>query len=784
MKLLAIVGTTARKSYNRKLLQFMRNHFKSRAEIEVAEINTIPLFSEDAADLGEPVPVTNLADRIEQVDGVIFGVPEYDHAVTAALKSTLEWLSYHRHSLRDMPVMLVGTSLGIQGTSRAQDNLRMILNSPGVDAQTLNGNEFMLSFAGRNFDKNDQLVDSKTVAFLDQCFTNFQKMVVARSKQSVINQIKWRADYDVIVLGFGGAGATAARFAADNGAKVLLVDTAPYGHEGGNTRYAAQYIATGKNLAALTKYYQQLFAPLAVPREALEAYLTGMTKIPEYLKRYLDIEPVSWNREMKSKTDKRVSPMVEYPEFAGSETFDITMVNHKGHDAGLWKVLRQQVLKRQSKIDVWLNSTAKKLIQNPETKVIQGVMVERNHQNYNIHAKNGVVLATGGFENNPSMIQTYLKYQKLTPIGTLYNQGAGLRLAQSVGARMWHMANYESHGILPGLTFAEKPGERGRQIRGWRELNHGSVFVIADDGSRYFDETAESRHGHIKNHGHWDIPMHNDHPYLIFDQAQYDRFKRGTQSGLPYPHFFDKLVSAPTIEKLNRLLQLPEGALTTTVAQFNRETESGHQDHFGRATVTMNSFSQGPFYAIALANDVLNTQGGPERNADAQIIGLDGQPIPHLYGAGELGGICGNRYQGGGNLAECLIFGKIAGENAATSKRIENDVTVEEPLDSINDLVAGARIDDIPLDKNQYLGKSANGIGGQLVVRVTYAEQKIQNVEVVQEHESEDVGKQALKLIPAAITANNSTDVDAVSGASATSTAIKYAVQDALKQVN
>ncbi|WP_240934535.1 FAD-dependent oxidoreductase [Lactobacillus acetotolerans] len=77
----------------------------------------------------------------------------------------------------------------------------------------------------------------------------------------VDNNTKWNGNYDVIVLGFGGAGGTAARFAADNGAKVLLVDAAPYGHEGGNTRYSAQHVArpmTRRKLRNITMNLQHL----------------------------------------------------------------------------------------------------------------------------------------------------------------------------------------------------------------------------------------------------------------------------------------------------------------------------------------------------------------------------------------------------------------------------------------------------------------------------------------------------------------------------------------------
>nr|WP_278750453.1 hypothetical protein [Lactobacillus taiwanensis] len=76
--------------------------------------------------------------------------------------------------------------------------------------------------------------------------------------ENKILAIDGKADYDVGVLSFGGAGATAARFAADNGAKVLIVDVAPYGHEGGNTRYSAQLLGTGTDYDKLKEYYRGL----------------------------------------------------------------------------------------------------------------------------------------------------------------------------------------------------------------------------------------------------------------------------------------------------------------------------------------------------------------------------------------------------------------------------------------------------------------------------------------------------------------------------------------------
>ena len=243
-----------------------------------------------------------------------------------------------------------------------------------------------------------------------------------------------------------------------------------------------------------------------------------------------------------------------------------------------------------------------------------------------------------------------------------------------------------------------------------------------------------------------------------------------------------KLVSAPTIAQLAAKLGVPANNLQQTVTDFNHYTEVGRDFEFGRDPQTMRQLDDGPYYAIAAANDVLNTQGGPQRNENAQILNVNDEPIPHLFGAGELGGIVANCYQGGGNLAECLIFGKLAGENAARPKVDSESVTANES-NGINDLVDGETASNVKLAADQYLGSSNAGLGGKVIVRVTYNDHKIQAVDVIQHHESEDVGLTAIDQIPQEIVAANSTSVDAVSGASASSRAIKEAVQNALKQV-
>lgn len=591
------------------------------------------------------------------------------------------------------------------------------------------------------------------------------------------SMINWKAAYDVVVLGFGGAGATAARFAADNGAKVLIADIAPYGHEGGNTRYSAQLIGTGYNHDELKKYYLGLTHPMDLPDDMVETFVNGMLHTREYVKKYLDSEPVSFMKDFDMPEDYKAAACQEYPNLPGHKTYDYTTVHKGWFDAAMWKILRQKILDRKDKIDVWYEARAIHLIQDPVTKVVKGAQIVKDGQKINVLARKGVVLTTGGFENNKEMIQTYLGAPNLSPLGSIYNRGDGVTMAQEVGAKMWHMYNYESLGLMHGLSFATPEGERSELFLHWEQLTNGSIFMIADDGKRYFNETEMNRHGHIFDHGMWRVPRTHEKPYLIFDEKQYQEIENHP---IQYDKFNEKLIKANTIKELADKIKVDAAGLEGQVKLFNESAENGKDIQFSRKADTMKAFSDGPFYAIKMGYNVLNTQGGPERNTKAEILDVNNQPIPHLYGAGELGGICANQYQGGGNLAECLIWGKIAGEQVA---KITDEVNEEADTkyNDINELADGDKIKDIQLNKNQYLGSSDAGIGGKLVVRVTYDNNKIENVEVVQNHESEDIGKTALEEIPKRIVKKNSADVDAVSGASATSRAISEAVNKALK---
>ncbi|GAX04183.1 fumarate reductase flavoprotein subunit [Secundilactobacillus pentosiphilus] len=792
MQFVALVGTNADQSYNRKLLAYMQRHFDQKATIAIYDIANIPLFREGVA---IPANVQQLADTITAADGVIFATPEYDHSIPAALKSVIEWLSCELHPLEKKPIMIVGASLGIQGTSRAQQNLRQILDAPGVNAIVMPGDEFMLSFATKAFSENGDLKDTSTIQFLESCFNDYLQFCTkvngegsANMKTSQEKPVKWADAYDVIVLGFGAAGATAARFAADNGAKVLLADAAPDGHEGGNTRYAGQVVVTGHDYNKTKAYFKQLFGSIDIDEEILDTYVKGISNIPAYFKKYLEIkEPVSYNKVHRDPNFEAfangLSP--EYPEFEGSDAIDLTTVHDGYFDASLWKTVRAQVTKRSKQIDIWLSSPAKHLIQNATTGIVEGVQIERNGQRVNIQARNGVVMAMGGFENNPEYIQNFIGVPKLKVIGTLYNKGDGIAMAEEVGAKLWHMKSFEGYGFNTSFTFENPAEQRGKFILGaWPEMSHGSIFVAADDGSRYVREDENGRHGHAYEHGSWHNPTVYNHPHLIFDQAQYDRIK--AQGELPYPDFFKITIKASSLDELASKINADPATLKQTVSQFNQFAEMGTDFALGRDGDSMTAFGNGPFYATPLATAMLNTQGGAQRNAKAEVLDASGQPIPHLYSAGEFGGINANQYNGGGNLAECLIFGKIAGENAAAVKTdsLVTTTATEAVVDlGGNDLASENVLSQFEVGPDQYLGVSEAGIGGQVVVRVTYADGTLKDVEVLKESESEDVGQKAMTELPQNMVAANTYEVDGISGASSSSRALKSAVKNAMSKI-
>ena len=136
-----------------------------------------------------PEVVSELAKKIEAADGVIIATPEYDHSIPAVLQNALAWLSYGIFPMVNKPVMIVGASLGTLGSSRAQLQLRQILDAPELKAAIMPGSEFLLGRAAQAFDEKGGLKDKATVKKLDLLFDDFRLFVKLNEKMAASREL-------------------------------------------------------------------------------------------------------------------------------------------------------------------------------------------------------------------------------------------------------------------------------------------------------------------------------------------------------------------------------------------------------------------------------------------------------------------------------------------------------------------------------------------------------------------------------------------------------------------
>ena len=601
--------------------------------------------------------------------------------------------------------------------------------------------------------------------------------------------IAWDGEYDVVVIGFGAAGAVSACYAADAGAKVLLVDKAPQGMEGGNSRFCGQIILNSDNKESMLAYNKAMAGDFSIDEELFDVYAEGLTQTKNMLRDFFGVPEENF---LDWKYDSSAQPLIgmfapEYPELEGGEDLHVLTVSDNVCNSALWKVYRNKVMSMSDSIDVWYMAPGMNLIQDPVSKAVIGVEIDKAGETVNVRAKNGVVMTMGGFENNKEMVEDYLGLTKSTPAGTLFNTGDGIKMAMGVGADLWHMEAFEGNCFaLGGISFVVPEDQHAKTFNDLRNLS-GSIVVVGNGGERYLREDVYNRHGHVPSNGDWISPKRPRNTYMVWDAAQ-NKAITEEYHGIP-AGFEDQVVSANSIAELEEALGIPAGKLQQTVTDFNKMAEEGYDPAFYRAAETMRAFGDGPFYAIEMIQAFLNTQGGARRNARAEVVGTDGEPIPHLYSAGEFGGMTPYQYNGGGNMAECLIFGSIAGANAA----VEKDPLPVLPMGVESNIVytAGSgshQVDPDPaqsvqLGDNEYLGTSTLCMGNELAVKVTMDGDKIAAIDIVQQQETAGVGSKALDALPAQIIEAQSTEVDAVAGATVSSTALKDAVNNALAQV-
>jgi succinate dehydrogenase/fumarate reductase flavoprotein subunit len=470
---------------------------------------------------------------------------------------------------------------------------------------------------------------------------------------------KWDKEVDVVVVGTGHSGLSAAITAVDAGAQVVILEKMKKEHEGGNSKVSGNMWWTPTNLPQAIEYISGLSCGLT-DKECIEALAMEMLKLNDWLqKQGINPGPLGIFQP-------------EHPELPGAECVR-TWRNGMG-DARLWTPLREQVAKRN--VEVLYEAPAKALLQSASGE-IAGVRAEVGGKSLTIKAKKGVILCCGGFEFDFEMQKNFLPGWPIYCQGSPGNTGDGIRMAQQAGAALWHMNN-----PLAGLGGMVVPEFAPVVI----PVNISGGYICVDKfGKRFMSENRQSRHGF----GHKEYLLFFDGVvgdftrlpcYYIFDDTVRQRGPLsssrkfgwfGWHSGYEWSRDnsaeIEKgwIIKGETVGELATKLSMKPADLEGTISKYNTFSKDGVDPEFNRPQRNLVAIEKAPYYAVKIYPMMYNTQGGPKRNAKCQVVDPFGQPIPRLYTAGELGSFWGWMYNGGGNNAECLCTGQIAARNVA-----------------------------------------------------------------------------------------------------------------------
>jgi 3-oxosteroid 1-dehydrogenase len=538
----------------------------------------------------------------------------------------------------------------------------------------------------------------------------------------------WDRVVDVVVLGSGAAGLVAATLAHDGGADVLVLEKADLiggttGVSGGMpwipmNRHMAEVGQTDSREEALT-YIRRLTLGREPDPELVEVYVDTAPEMLDYLEtktpvrmtaprtfndyyahlpggkragRSIEPAPFDARTELGDWAAKvRTSPhlpsltMEEGAKFLrGDEPPDLELVAEREEadvrvlGPALVAALFKGLLNRG--VDVLTGSPARELVV-ADGEVI-GVQVERAGAPELVGARKGVVLACGGFEWNTAMVKAFIG-QDIEPLSPPHNQGDGHRMAMEAGAELANMTSFWGQPAIlePGVTFEGRPMPQMGSLR-----SVPGVILVNKHGRRFVNESVTYQ-DFPKVVGRFD-PVTIDYPneapqWLVFDQRVKDTavVLPSVLPGMPAPDWIDQ---APSIAELAGRIGLDPAALEATVARWNELVAAGEDADHHRGTMAfeaqmsgrdpapetcMAAVAQPPFYAIALHNGALGTNGGPRIDADARVRSARGDGvIPGLYAAGNASAsVFGPAYPGGGaTIGPALTFGYLAGRHVAT----------------------------------------------------------------------------------------------------------------------
>jgi succinate dehydrogenase/fumarate reductase flavoprotein subunit len=469
----------------------------------------------------------------------------------------------------------------------------------------------------------------------------------------------WNRSHDVVVVGFGGAGAAAAITAHDLGAEVVILEKMPQSTAGGNTRVSGNVWFNPTSVETAALYLRSLAGEYPIPDSLVWTWAQETSR------------NTTWVQSLGVETGILELPY-EFPDLPGHESEDGWHHVLPSMGGGrLFSTLKAAVEARG--IEVLYESPAGELIQDGAGGRVVGVRARAGGEELLVQARRGVVLASGGFENNQQMIRDFLRLPHAHPWGTPAATGDGIKMAQKAGADLWHMHNFMGRMGLKAPEF-ETAFNVEFPSPGW--------ILVGSNGKRLVDEALTSRHGKARINGRYE-PYPATMMYAIFDETtrlagalsigREDSLSSWNRVVERYRWSSDNraeiekgwIARGDTPGELASMLGIDPDGLDTTVSAFNSFCDAGRDPQFERSPETLIALRQPPFYGFAWGPVIVYTAGGPRRDEQARVLDPFGAPISGLYCAGEISATYSWCMSGGQMIADALAFGRIAGREAA-----------------------------------------------------------------------------------------------------------------------
>ena len=486
---------------------------------------------------------------------------------------------------------------------------------------------------------------------------------------------------DVVIVGAGGAGMTAALTASEYGAKVIIVESqavvggnsvrATGGMNAGDTPTqdtntfgetagVEAMLASAANNYADNEVVTALAAEVTIQWEAYQANPTGYFDSEELMmldtmiggKGINDPELVETLAEDSSEGVEWLRnygiDLCNVGAFGGASVKRIHRpVNAEGKtvSVGAYMIpLLETACKADEDITILTETTAASIIM-VDGKAAGVVCTGKNGETITINA-GAVILAAGGFGANLDMVAEYKPelagFQTTNAPGI---KGQGIEMAIAVGAATVDMEQIQIHPTMQYDTAALiTEGLRG----------DGAILVNAE-GLRFIDEVGTRDVVSAA-----EIAQTGSYSWLIVDQRMLDA--SSVIAGYVKKGF---VFSGNTYEELAAAIGIPAEAFAATMNTWNGYVADKNDPDFGRVSFA-NPLDTAPFYAIKVTAGVHHTMGGVKINDDTEVIDVNGNVIPGLYAAGEVtGGVHGANRLGGNAVSDFVVFGRIAGEEAA-----------------------------------------------------------------------------------------------------------------------